>query len=275
MIRNSIIKLFIFFLFSFTFSDDYVNLKKNITSLLNTTDLIQYNNHIIVSTSGGVYSINDPSLIINNDSDITSMEINNDKLYISSSFPGRLYVYDNNFYIESFIEYPNFDQILDIVFIDNFIFAIGIIDQNFILIQYSINESNQLQYLNYFDSFPIVFESINDLCVFNDILYLATSNGLLSIDYLNDILSLSNSWDVNMYNLDLRSIVKNQRRIFPVCVKLEGEYDIDDCYLGVPVVLGSNGIEKVIELKLNSEEKKLLEESRKHVKEVMSVLENL
>ena len=214
MIRNSIIKLFIFFLFSFTFSDDYVNLKKNITSLLNTTDLIQYNNHIIVSTSGGVYSINDPSLIINNDSDITSMEINNDKLYISSSFPGRLYVYDNNFYIESFIEYPNFDQILDIVFIDNFIFAIGIIDQNFVLIQYSINESNQLQYLNYFDSFPIVFESINDLCVFNDILYLATSNGLLSIDYLNDILSLSNSWDINMYNLDLRSIVKNQSNIY-------------------------------------------------------------
>tara|TARA_Y100000816_G_scaffold148333_1_gene105313 strand:+ start:6417 stop:7343 length:927 start_codon:yes stop_codon:yes gene_type:complete len=73
----------------------------------------------------------------------------------------------------------------------------------------------------------------------------------------------------------VESIVKNQRRIFPVCVKLEGEYDIDDCYLGVPVVLGSNGIEKVIELKLNSEEKKLLEESRKHVKEVMSVLENL
>ena len=60
-----------------------------------------------------------------------------------------------------------------------------------------------------------------------------------------------------------------------VCVKLDGEYGIDDCYLGVPVVLGSNGIEKVIELDLNSEEKELLEESRKHVKEVMSVLENL
>ena len=41
------------------------------------------------------------------------------------------------------------------------------------------------------------------------------------------------------------------------------------------MVLGSNGIEKVIELDLNSEEKELLEESRKHVKEVMSVLENL
>ena len=73
----------------------------------------------------------------------------------------------------------------------------------------------------------------------------------------------------------VESIVKNQKRIFPVCVKLDGEYGIDDCYLGVPVVLGSNGIEKVIELDLNSEEKELLEESRKHVKEVMSVLENL
>ena len=73
----------------------------------------------------------------------------------------------------------------------------------------------------------------------------------------------------------VESIVKNQKRIFPVCVKLDGEYGIDDCYLGVPVILGSNGIEKVIELELNSEEKELLEESRKHVKEVMSVLENL
>ena len=41
------------------------------------------------------------------------------------------------------------------------------------------------------------------------------------------------------------------------------------------VVLGSNGIEKVIQLKLNDEEMKLLEESRLHVKEVMSVLDNL
>ena len=73
----------------------------------------------------------------------------------------------------------------------------------------------------------------------------------------------------------VEAIIKDQKRIFPVCIKLEGEYGIDDCYLGVPVVLGSNGIEKVIELNLNSEELKLLEESRQHVKEVMSVLDNL
>lgn len=73
----------------------------------------------------------------------------------------------------------------------------------------------------------------------------------------------------------VEAIVKNQKRVFPVCIKLEGEYGINDCYLGVPVVLGKNGIEKVIELQLNDEEKELLEVSRSHVKEVMAVLDKL
>lgn len=73
----------------------------------------------------------------------------------------------------------------------------------------------------------------------------------------------------------VEAILKNQRRVVPVCIKLEGEYGIDDCYLGVPVILGKNGVEKVIELDLNAEEKALLEASRGHVKEVMNVLDNL
>jgi malate dehydrogenase len=73
----------------------------------------------------------------------------------------------------------------------------------------------------------------------------------------------------------VEAIVRDQRRVFPVCVKLEGEYGIDDCYLGVPVILGRNGIEKIIELDLNEDEKALLEASRKAVQEVMEVLERL
>jgi malate dehydrogenase len=73
----------------------------------------------------------------------------------------------------------------------------------------------------------------------------------------------------------VEAIVKDQRRVFPVCVKLEGEYGIKDCYLGVPVVLGMNGIEKIIELDLNPGEKALLEASRVAVREVMDVLEKL
>ncbi|MCT4591654.1 MAG: malate dehydrogenase [Carboxylicivirga sp.] len=71
----------------------------------------------------------------------------------------------------------------------------------------------------------------------------------------------------------VEAIVKDQKRVFPVCMKLDGEYGINDCYLGVPVILGKNGIEKVIELQLNDDEKALLETSRKHVLEVMSVLD--
>jgi malate dehydrogenase len=73
----------------------------------------------------------------------------------------------------------------------------------------------------------------------------------------------------------VEAIVKDQRRVFPVCVKLEGEYGIENCYLGVPVILGKNGIEKVIELDLNEDEMALLKESEGHVREVMSVLDKL
>jgi malate dehydrogenase len=73
----------------------------------------------------------------------------------------------------------------------------------------------------------------------------------------------------------VEAIVRDQRRVFPVCMKLEGEYGIKDCYLGVPVVLGKSGIEKVIELDLNKDEKALLESSRKAVREVMDVLEKI
>lgn len=73
----------------------------------------------------------------------------------------------------------------------------------------------------------------------------------------------------------VESIVRNQRRVFPVCVQLDGEYGIKDCYLGVPVILGKHGIEKIIELDLNESERALLEASRKAVREVMDVLDNL
>lgn len=73
----------------------------------------------------------------------------------------------------------------------------------------------------------------------------------------------------------VEAIVKDQRRVFPVCIKLEGEYGIEDCYLGTPVILGKNGVEKVIELQLNEKEKADLETSRKHVREVMEVLEKM
>lgn len=69
----------------------------------------------------------------------------------------------------------------------------------------------------------------------------------------------------------VEAIVRDQKRIFPCCALLNGEYGLSNIYLGVPVKLGKNGIEEIIELKLNAEETKLLNESAKAVKEVMDV----
>jgi len=71
----------------------------------------------------------------------------------------------------------------------------------------------------------------------------------------------------------VEAILKDQRRVFPVCIALEGEYGISGCYLGVPVILGKNGVEKVIEVQLNDAEKALLENSRVKVGEVMAALD--
>jgi malate dehydrogenase len=73
----------------------------------------------------------------------------------------------------------------------------------------------------------------------------------------------------------VEAIVKDQHRVLPVCIQLDGEYGISNCYLGVPVVLGRNGVERVIELELNEAERALLETSRQHVNEVMDVLDKL
>ncbi|MCH2225657.1 MAG: malate dehydrogenase [Crocinitomicaceae bacterium] len=73
----------------------------------------------------------------------------------------------------------------------------------------------------------------------------------------------------------VEAIVRDQKRIFPVCAMLEGEYGMKDIFLGVPVVLGKNGIEKIIELNLNDDEKALLEESAEAVRNVMGVLDNM
>ena len=73
----------------------------------------------------------------------------------------------------------------------------------------------------------------------------------------------------------VEAIVRDQRRIFPVCALLNGEYGMKNIYLGVPVILGKNGIESIIELKLNDAEMKLLKESADAVKQVMEVLDNM
>ncbi len=73
----------------------------------------------------------------------------------------------------------------------------------------------------------------------------------------------------------VEAVVRDQKRIFPVCALLNGEYGLNNIYLGVPAKLGKDGLEEIIELKLNDEEKELLYTSANAVKEVMEVLDNM
>ena len=73
----------------------------------------------------------------------------------------------------------------------------------------------------------------------------------------------------------VEAIVDDQKKIFPVCAYLNGEYGIKKLYLGVPVKLGKGGVEEIIEISLNTEEKKLLSSSAESVKKVMKVLDDM
>lgn len=73
----------------------------------------------------------------------------------------------------------------------------------------------------------------------------------------------------------VESIIKDQKRILPVCAYLNGEYGLKDVYIGVPAMLGKSGIEKIYEIELNEEEKTYMTNSYKAVREVMQILDGM
>ncbi len=73
----------------------------------------------------------------------------------------------------------------------------------------------------------------------------------------------------------VESIIRNQKKVFPCCVYLDGEYGQKDICLGVPVVIGSNGWEKVIDYSLNAEEQEMFSKSAEAVRNMNGVLDTL
>lgn len=73
----------------------------------------------------------------------------------------------------------------------------------------------------------------------------------------------------------VEAVIRDQKRIFPCCALLNGEYGMKNIYIGVPVVLGKNGIEKIIEIEMNAEERALFDASATAVKSVMDVLDGM
>jgi malate dehydrogenase len=68
------------------------------------------------------------------------------------------------------------------------------------------------------------------------------------------------------------AILLDQKRILPCATYLQGEYGLNDLFVGVPVKLGASGIEEIIELDLSDEEREQLEYSANDVREMVEVL---
>jgi malate dehydrogenase len=70
----------------------------------------------------------------------------------------------------------------------------------------------------------------------------------------------------------VESILEDRKRVLPCSAYLEGEYGINDLFVGVPVKLGAGGIEKIFEVKLNGEDLAALQKSAAAVKELVDVM---
>lgn len=72
----------------------------------------------------------------------------------------------------------------------------------------------------------------------------------------------------------VEAIICNQRRVFTVCAYLNGEYGYEDVYIGVPVILGRHGVEKVIELELDPKDKERFNNSKCEVEKTLKMVKN-
>ncbi|MFO7862630.1 MAG: malate dehydrogenase [Salinivirgaceae bacterium] len=73
----------------------------------------------------------------------------------------------------------------------------------------------------------------------------------------------------------VEAVLQDQQCFHPVAAYLDGEYGLNDLYLGVPIILGRNGIERIIEIDLNKEEREMLDKSAASVKETLQTLKNM
>ena len=75
--------------------------------------------------------------------------------------------------------------------------------------------------------------------------------------------------------LMVEAILKDEKRFLPACAYLQGEYGISDLYMGVPVIIGGEGVERVVELSLTEEEKALVRRSAEHVRTVLKIVQEM
>ena len=68
------------------------------------------------------------------------------------------------------------------------------------------------------------------------------------------------------------AIIKDKKRILPCAAYCDGEYGINGLFVGVPAVLGKNGVERVVQIELNESEQAMMDESASHVADLVNTV---
>ena len=71
------------------------------------------------------------------------------------------------------------------------------------------------------------------------------------------------------------SYLRDKKRVLPCAAKLNGQYGIKGLYIGVPVVIGAKGVEKIIEIELNADERKMFDHSVNAVKDLIGSVDKI
>ena len=221
---------FIFQIFTFLFSSDQLIHIKNITSLINTTDIAIINeSNILVSSTGGIYDYNFNNSNSTNKAfidytknlkyvNINILATNNDKIWLLGNYPhGNIQIINNSYKLENTIDWV--DEYVDmkkIVFSDDYAFVIASKNNADILLQYSL--SNPESYLNEYNNLSISINNIetsiitiNDINVIDEVLYVATDIGLLNTNLKekNIDLILGSDWTQSNENENIIILLDN------------------------------------------------------------------
>ena len=225
---------------SISFCDTFRHIT-NITSLLNTTNIQNFNEAILVATSGGIYTYNPTANYFKSyvneldDIDVKVIALNNDRIWLGGDI---IQILNNDFELLTTIDYLDVNNIKKIVFSDNNIFILAEYDSQAVVLEFTDDDIPIYKNLYNFDSFDI--NRINDILVIDDFVYVGTDKGLLYANFINTNLLLNSSWIKDFENRDIIFLINDDSQI-QFFSKYDDEYclfdvcdsNIDDMPIGI------------------------------------------
>jgi len=209
-IKNSL--LIFFFSFSI-FANQNVFEWESMTSLINSTSLTKdSNNNLIAATGGGLLILDEDKLEIlkNNLNNLDLSIVGIDKkglIWLGGSYPnGSIQVLDGNYNLIYDSSYLEIKSVIDFYFSDSSVFVVYNNQNDIGILEF--NYSDEIPYyIDYYNNFPDQINSISDIDLFDNYIYLTTDQGIFRSNFIEDNLKLSASWIEPSYGINDSNIL--------------------------------------------------------------------